>query len=109
MSKTRWFDAVLVDAGITDDAASWHVCRHTFCSRAVAAGVPITDLQQYAGHSHIATTARYTHGVEGVSDVRNREALNRKPAKRKSEVAAMQEQIEALTALVRQLQTGKSD
>lgn len=109
MSKTRWFDAVLVDAGITDDAASWHVCRHTFCSRAVAAGVPITDLQQYAGHSHIATTARYTHGVEGVSDVRNREALNRKPAKQKSEVAALQEQIEALTALVRQLQTGKSD
>ena len=41
-----WFDEVLADAKITDDPASWHVCRHTFCSRAVAKGVPITDVRR---------------------------------------------------------------
>jgi site-specific recombinase XerD len=74
-----WFDDALVAAKITDEAASWHVCRHTFCSRLVAAGVPLPDVKEYAGHSDIRTTMRYTHGIEGVSDVRNREAMNRQP------------------------------
>ena len=106
MSDTRyWFDDVLADAKITDEAASWHVCRHTFCSRAVAAGVPITDVKEYAGHSDLRTTSRYTHGVEGVSDVRNRDAMNGKGTgtKQQSEVAALQQQIAALTALVQKL------
>lgn len=98
-----WFDDVLADAKITDDAASWHVCRHTFCSRAVAAGVPITDVKEYAGHSDLRTTSRYTHAVEGVSDVNNREALNGKGIKQQSEVGALKEQIAALTALVQKL------
>jgi integrase len=99
-----WFDDVLATAKITDEAASWHVCRHTFCSRAVAAGVPISDVKEYAGHSDLRTTNRYTHGVEGVSDVRNRQAMNQKTPRQQSEVAALQEQIAALIALVQKLQ-----
>jgi integrase len=98
-----WFDDVLAAAGITDDDASWHVCRHTFCSRLVAAGVPITDVKEYAGHSDLRTTSRYTHGVEGVSDVRNRDAMNGKIKQQTTDVAELQKQIEALTALVQQL------
>lgn len=101
-----WFDDVLTAAGITDELASWHVCRHTFCSRAVAAGVPITDVKEYAGHSDLRTTSRYTHGVEGVSDVRNLRALNgqRKGTGTSSpDVADLHAQIAALTALVQQL------
>ena len=99
-----WFDDVLADAKITDDAASWHVCRHTFCSRAVAKGVPITDVNECAGHSDLRTTSRYTHGVEGVSDVKNRDAMNGKGTKqRSSEVVALQEQIATLTAMVQRL------
>jgi len=100
-----WFDDVLAAAKIADEAASWHVCRHTFCSRAVAAGIPITDVKEYAGHSDLRTTSRYTHGVEGVSDVKNRDAMNGKGTKqpRSSEVVALQEQIAALTALVQRL------
>jgi len=104
MIDTRyWFDDVLAEAKIIDDAASWHVSRHTFCSRAVAAGVPITDVKEYAGHSDLRTTARYTHGVEGVSDVRNREALNHKSTQQSQDVSALQQQIAALTALVERL------
>jgi integrase len=105
-----WFDDVLTAAGIADELASWHVCRHTFCSRAVAAGVPITDVKEYAGHSDLRTTSLYTHGVEGESDVRNLQALNgRGKGKGKGrrtnspEISALQEQIAALTALVQQL------
>jgi len=107
MDIRYWFDDVLVAAKIKDAAASWHVCRHTFCSRAVAAGVPITDVKEYAGHSDIRTTMRYTHGIEGVSDVRNREAMNgvikQQP---QPDVAALQQQIAALTALVQRLTDG---
>jgi integrase len=99
-----WFDEVLREAGITDDDASWHVSRHTFCSRAVAAGVPITDVKEYAGHSDLRTTSRYTHGVEGISDVRNRQALNGEGKESTpQDVAALQQQIQALTSLVETL------
>ena len=107
MGDIRWFDDVLIDAKITDELASWHVSRHTFCSRAVARGVPITDVKEYAGHSDLRTTSRYTHGIEGTSDVRNRAAMNsdRKPAMQPS-VEDLQKQIEALTALVQRLTPG---
>jgi integrase len=104
MGDIRWFDDVLIDAKITDELASWHVSRHTFCSRAVARGVPITDVKEYAGHSDLRTTSRYTHGIEGTSDVRNRAAMNgdRKSATQPS-VEDLQKQIAALTDLVKQL------
>jgi integrase len=104
MGDIRWFDDVLIEAKITDELASWHVSRHTFCSRAVARGVPITDVKEYAGHSDLRTTSRYTHGIEGTSDVRNRAAMNgaKKPATQPS-VEGIQKQIAALTELVQQL------
>lgn len=38
-----------------------HTLRHTFCSRLVQAGVPITVVKELAGHSTIQTTMRYAH------------------------------------------------
>jgi len=38
-----------------------HTLRHTFCSRLVQKGVPLTVIQQLAGHTTITTTLRYTH------------------------------------------------
>jgi integrase len=38
-----------------------HALRHTFCSRLVQAGVPITTVKELAGHSTIQTTMRYAH------------------------------------------------
>ncbi len=99
-----WFTEVLKEAGITDNLASWHICRHTFCSRLVAKGIPVTDVKEYAGHSDLRTTSRYTHRVEGISDVQNRAAMNGKKATiMQPSVENLQEQIAALTALVQQL------
>ena len=46
-------------AGI--EGVTWHVMRHTFASRLVAAGVDIVTVQQLLGHSTITVTMRYTH------------------------------------------------
>lgn len=40
-----------------------HFLRHTFATDAIAAGVPINDLQHIMGHSQLATTARYLHVI----------------------------------------------
>jgi integrase len=40
---------------------SFHVLRHTFCSRLVMAGVDIATIRDLAGHADIQTTARYLH------------------------------------------------
>jgi len=40
---------------------TWHVMRHTFASRLVAAGVDIVTVQQLLGHSTVTVTMRYTH------------------------------------------------
>jgi integrase len=101
----QWFDSALIDVGITDEAATWHVCRHTFCSRLVAAGIPLPDVKEYAGHTDIRTTMRYTHGIEGVSDVRNLRAMNgiKPQPQQQPDVTALQKQIAELTSLVQQL------
>ena len=36
-----------------------HTFRHTFCSRLVKKGVPLTTVSKLAGHSSIETTARF--------------------------------------------------
>jgi integrase len=46
-------------AGI--EGVTWHVMRHTFASRLVAAGVDIVTVQQLLGHSTVTVTMRYTH------------------------------------------------
>ena len=38
-----------------------HTCRHTFCSRLVQRGVPLTTVMALAGHKDINTTLRYSH------------------------------------------------
>jgi integrase len=44
-----------------DDQLVLHALRHTFCSRLIQNGVPLAEVQQLAGHRHIATTLRYAH------------------------------------------------
>lgn len=49
-----------------------HLLRHTFCSRLVQRGVPLTVVKELAGHSNIATTMRYSHlapadAVQGIA------------------------------------------
>ncbi|KGA95201.1 site-specific recombinase, phage integrase family [Leptospirillum ferriphilum] len=39
----------------------WHTLRHTFCSRLVQAGVPLTTVQKLAGHKDYSTTLIYAH------------------------------------------------
>ena len=39
----------------------WHLLRHTYASRLAQAGVPITKISQWLGHSNISTTMRYVH------------------------------------------------
>lgn len=44
-------------AGIPE--VRWHDLRHTWGVYCVRAGVPLTDLQRWMGHSKLTTTARY--------------------------------------------------
>jgi len=39
----------------------WHSLRHTFCSRLVQAGIPLTTVQKLAGHKDYSTTLVYAH------------------------------------------------
>jgi site-specific recombinase XerD len=39
----------------------YHDLHHTFCSRLIAAGVPLLDVQQLVGHKSFSTTLRYAH------------------------------------------------
>ena len=41
--------------------ALFHTCRHTFCSRLIQRGIPLTTVKELAGHSDINTTLRYSH------------------------------------------------
>jgi site-specific recombinase XerD len=52
-------------AGI--EGVRWHVMRHTFASRLVAAGVDIVTVQQLLGHSTVTATMRYTQTKTKVS------------------------------------------
>lgn len=44
-----------------DPQFTFHVLRHTFCSRLAQRGVPIPAIKELAGHSTIVTTQRYVH------------------------------------------------
>ncbi len=53
----------LVEMGIVKSKLSPHVLRHTYCTRQLAEGVPLTTVKQWMGHESIATTAIYEHVV----------------------------------------------
>ncbi|MGB2679145.1 MAG: site-specific integrase [Candidatus Acidiferrum sp.] len=55
-----WFEKAVKRADLRP-AFTWHSMRHTFCSRLVAAGVPLLEVQQLAGHRSFQTTLRYSH------------------------------------------------
>lgn len=57
--RDRYWYPFLRASGVTDLRV--HDLRHTFCSRAAAAGVPIPVLQLLAGHATIKMTMRYVH------------------------------------------------
>lgn len=54
-----WFQDVVERAKI--DNFRWHDLRHTFASRLVMAGVPLSSVQKLLGHRSITTTERYSH------------------------------------------------
>jgi integrase len=58
-------------AGLGDKKLSPHSLRHTCITAALDAGVPVRDIQRFAGHSDQKTTLRYD---------RSRDDLDRSPA-----------------------------
>jgi integrase len=60
LDRRLWFEKAVKKADLRP-AFRYHDLRHTFCSRLVAAGVPLLDVQQLAGHKSFATTLRYAH------------------------------------------------
>ena len=60
LDRRLWFERAVKNADLRP-AFRWHDLRHTFCSRLVAAGVPLLEVQQLAGHKSYSTTLRYAH------------------------------------------------
>jgi site-specific recombinase XerD len=62
MTRDRrvWFERAVRTANL-QTAFRYHDLRHTFCSRLVAAGVPLLDVKELAGHKSYSTTLRYAH------------------------------------------------
>jgi site-specific recombinase XerD len=60
LDRRLWFEKAIRKAGL-HPAFRYHDLRHTYCSRLVAAGVPLLEVQQLAGHKSYSTTLRYAH------------------------------------------------
>ena len=58
--RRLWFERAVKKAGFAEPFR-YHDLRHTFCSRLVAAGVPLVVVQKLAGHKVYSTTLRYSH------------------------------------------------
>jgi integrase len=58
--RRLWFEKAVKKADLRP-AFRYHDLRHTYCSRLVAARVPLLEVQQLAGHKSYATTLRYAH------------------------------------------------
>jgi integrase len=59
--KTAWWNA-LKDAGIT--GLRFHDLRHTFGTRAIDNGAPLSAVKDVMGHMDIRTTMRYVHATD---------------------------------------------
>jgi integrase len=57
--RRLWFEKAVREAALP--AFRYHDLRHTYCSRLVAAGVPLLEVPQLAGHKSYSTTLRYAH------------------------------------------------
>jgi integrase len=60
IDRRLWFEKAAKKADLRP-LFRYHDLRHTFCSRLVAAGVPLLEVQQLAGHKSYSTTLRYAH------------------------------------------------
>lgn len=62
----RMVNTALIDAGIVKAKMSPHVLRHTFITKQLTDGVPLSTVKGWAGHDSIATTAIYEHVVTSI-------------------------------------------
>jgi integrase len=60
LDRRLWFEKAVKKADLRP-AFRYHDLRHTYCSRLAAAGVPLLEVQQLAGHKSYSTTLRYAH------------------------------------------------
>lgn len=58
-----WKTAIRWLGGERRKQLSIHKGRHTFCTHALLAGVPITSVRDAAGHGNISTTNTYLHAL----------------------------------------------
>ena len=61
-SPQRWYRAAADAAGITKHGGL-HTLRHCYATHLLESGVDVYSLQQWLGHNHVQTTARYLHLV----------------------------------------------
>ena len=62
----HWFEKACKAAKLK--GVTWHTLRHTFISRLVMLGVPISVVQELARHKSIAMTMRYAHLAPGTKE-----------------------------------------
>jgi site-specific recombinase XerD len=60
LDRRFWFEKAVKRAELRP-RFRYHDLRHTYCSRLVAAGVPLLEVQKLAGHKSFQTTLRYAH------------------------------------------------
>jgi len=66
----RMVNGFIDAAGIEKDRKSPHVLRHTYATRQLQAGIPISTLKLWLGHDSIATTMIYEHSVAARTGMR---------------------------------------
>lgn len=62
INNRRIFGRIKRRANLQD--IGWHTLRHTFASQALMAGVPLSTVSKWLGHSSVTTTMIYSHLLE---------------------------------------------